>query len=103
MPTYDEKHFKAKANRRAGTTWLMLILIVTLYYGVKMSEGALVASQFAVITVVGWLEYFVGALLLKIKGKSFDKYKWVMSIGYLTYFAFISWSAISSSCPLSRS
>lgn len=94
MHTYDEKYFKAKANRRAGTTWLMLMFIVTLYYGVKMSEGVIVPTQFAVMSIVGWVEYLVGGLLLKFKGMDYSKYKWAMGLGYLTYFFFISWSAM---------
>ena len=94
MHTYDEKYFKAKANRRAGTTWLMLMFIVTLYYGVKMSEGVIVPAQFAVMSIVGWVEYLVGGLLLKFKGMDYSKYKWAMGLGYLTYFFFISWSAM---------
>ena len=39
MNTYDEKYFKAKANRRAGTTWLTLMVIITIYYAAKMSTG----------------------------------------------------------------
>ena len=39
MQNYDEKYFNAKANRRAGTTWLMLMIIVTVYYGAKMMQG----------------------------------------------------------------
>ena len=42
MQTYDEAHFRAKANKRAGTTWLMLLIIVSIYYGVKMAEGEVI-------------------------------------------------------------
>ena len=40
MQQYDESYFKAKANRRAGTTWLTLMIIVTIYYAAKMMDGA---------------------------------------------------------------
>lgn len=94
MQNYDEKHFKAKANRRAGTTWLMLMFIVSLYYGVKMNEGVIAPAQFAVMSIVGWVEYLTGALLLKFKGMHYSKYKWVLGICYLTYFVFITWSSM---------
>ena len=41
MPKYDEKYFNAKANNRAGKTWLTLMIIVTVFYGVKMTQGAI--------------------------------------------------------------
>ena len=39
MQNYDESYFNAKANRRAGTTWLVLLIIVTVYYWSKMKDG----------------------------------------------------------------
>ena len=35
MQEYDESFFRAKANKRAGITWLALIFIATIYYGIK--------------------------------------------------------------------
>lgn len=72
----------------------MLMFIVMLYYGVKMNEGAIVPAQFMVMSVVGWSEYILGGLLLKFKGMHYERYKWVLGIGYLTYFIFITWSAM---------
>ncbi len=94
MQSYDEKYFNAKANRRAGTTWLTLMLIVTIYYGVKMGEGAISPNWFLLFSIIGWAEYVAGGLLLKIKGMDHKSYKWVLGIGYLTFFGFISWTAL---------
>lgn len=94
MQSYDEKYFNAKANRRAGTTWLTLMLIVTIYYGVKMREGAISPNWFILFSMIGWLEYIAGGLLLKIKGMDHKSYKWVLGIGYLTFFAFIAWTSL---------
>ena len=92
MQNYDEKHFRAKANRTAGTTWLMLMLIVTVYYGAKMAEGAVASTWFIIFCVVGWAIYFGGGILLKIKGMDSDKYRWVLGLGYTLFFGFIAWS-----------
>lgn len=94
MQNYDEKYFAAKANRRAGTTWLMLMLIVTVYYGVKMKEGAVGTNWFILFSVIGWTEYLCGGLLLKFKGMDHPKYKWVLGLGYLTFFGFIAWTSL---------
>ena len=94
MQNYDERYFKAKANRRAGTTWLTLMLIVTIYYGVKMSQGAMSINWFILFSIIGWAEYVVGGLLLKFGGMDSERYKWVLGIGYLTFFGFISWTAL---------
>ena len=94
MQNYDEKYFKGKANRRAGTTWLALMLIVTIYYGAKMGEGAISLNWFVLFSVIGWAEYLAGGLMLKFKGIDNERYKWVLGLGYLTFFAFIAWTTL---------
>ena len=94
MQNYDENYFKAKANRRAGTTWLALMFIVTIYYGAKMAEGAIGKNWFILFSAIGWATYIGGGLLLKIKGMHSDRYKWVLGISYLFFFAFIAWTTL---------
>lgn len=94
MQNYDEKYFNAKANRRAGTTWLALMLIVTVYYGVKVMSGDVSTEWFVLFSAIGWVEYLAAGILLKIKGMDFAGYKWIMGIGYLLYFAIIAWTAL---------
>lgn len=86
MQTYDQKHFDAKANTRAGTTWLTLMLIVTVYYGVNAYVGDVGRGWFVLFCIIGWGEYLLGGILLKIKGMDATEYKWVLGLGYLTFF-----------------
>ncbi len=92
MQNYDEAYFRAKANRRAGTTWLMLLIIVSVYYGAKMVGGEVNQPQYILFTVVGWLQYVGSGIFLKVKGMDSPVYKWFLGIGYLIYFAVISWT-----------
>ena len=92
MQNYDEKYFRAKANKNAGTTWLTLMLIITVYYAAKMAEGVLSSTWFIVFCVVGWGIFLSGQVLLKIKGKDSDKFKWLLGLGYTLFFGFIAWS-----------
>ncbi len=94
MQNYDESYFRAKANRRAGTTWLTLMIIVTIYYGVKMSQGDVGRNWFIMFSIVGWVEYVFGSLVLKIKGMDNKYYKWIMGLGYLTFYAVIAWTSM---------
>lgn len=94
MQTYDQKYFDAKANRRAGITWLTLMIIVTVYYGVKMAEGEVGLNWFILFSVVGWAEYIFGGLMLKLKGMDNPNYKWILGLGYLTFFAVIAWTSL---------
>ncbi len=94
MQNYDEAYFRAKANKRAGTTWLILLIIVSVYYGVKMAEGEVNQNQYIMFTVVGWLQYFGSGIFLKVKGMDEPGYKWFLGLGYLLYFAVISWTTV---------
>lgn len=92
MQSYDEAHFRARANRRAGTTWLTLVIIVSIYYGVKMAQGEVGQSWFAMFAGIGWGIYLVAGILLKIKGMDYRKYKWILGLGYLLFFAVVAWT-----------
>ncbi|MBQ9700298.1 MAG: methyl-accepting chemotaxis protein, partial [Lachnospiraceae bacterium] len=94
MQNYDESYFRAKANRRAGTTWLFLMIVVSVYYATKIGSGEVSTNFYIVFSIVGWTEYIVGGLLLKIKGMDSPKYKYVLGIGYLTFYAVIAWTAM---------
>lgn len=94
MNNYDESYFRARANKRAATTWLYLMVIVTVYYGAKVGEGAIRSNWFLVFTILGWVEFLMGIILLKIKGMAYSGFRWIMGIGYLLYFAIIAWTAL---------
>ena len=45
MEQYDEKLFRAKANMRAGTTFLVVVALTTIFYFSKMSKGENVTTD----------------------------------------------------------
>lgn len=95
MQNYDEAYFRAKANRRAGTTWLILLVFVTIYYCSKESVGTWDNRTWKIVmTVVGWSTYIIAGLLLRFKGMDFKGYKYIMGYGYLLFFGFIAWTVL---------
>lgn len=94
MQEYDESFFRAKANKRAGITWLALIFIATIYYGIKTKNGEIARGYFIEFTVVGWVTYITGYIVSMIKGKAAKEYKWVLGICYLLFYAVIAWTAL---------
>ena len=95
MQNYDEAYFRAKANRRAGTTWLILLVFVTIFYCSKDSVGSWDGQIWKItMAVVGWSTYITAGLFLKFKGMDFKGYKYIMGYGYLLFFAFISWTVL---------
>lgn len=94
MQEYDESFFRAKANKRAGITWLALIFIATIYYGIKTKNGEIARGYFIAFTVVGRVTYITGYIVSMIKGKAAKEYKWVLGICYLLFYAVIAWTAL---------
>lgn len=94
MQEYDESFFRAKANKRAGITWLALIFIATIYYGIKTKNGEIARGYFIAFTVVGWVTYITGYIVSMIKGKAAKEYKLVLGICYLLFYAVIAWTAL---------
>lgn len=94
MQEYDESFFRAKANKRAGITWIALIFIATIYYGIKTKNGEIARGYFIAFTVVGWVTYITGYIVSMIKGKAAKEYKWVLGICYLLFYAVIAWTAL---------
>ena len=95
MQNYDESYFRAKANRRAGTTWLILLIFVNVYYGVKVVQGNYMSTTWQItVAAIGWITYIVAGLLLRFKGMDYKGYKYIMGYGYLLFFAYIAWTAL---------
>jgi len=95
MQNYDETYFRAKANKRAGTTWLFLLLFVTVYYCSKQNVGEWNNQNWKVVmAVIGWSTYITAGLFLKWKGMDFKGYKYIMGYGYLLLFGFLAWTAL---------
>lgn len=75
MQDYDESFFIAKANKRASITWFVLLLIASVFYGIKVGRGQLKEAYFAGFFVAGWLSYLGGRILLRFKHADSLRYK----------------------------
>ena len=94
MHEYDEAFFRAKANKRAGLTWLTLMIIASVYYGIRVASGKLDVGFFTMFSVVGWADYIASKILLKVKGEANERYKWMLGIGYMMFFSIIAWTSM---------
>ena len=39
MENYNEAFFRAKTNKRASITWVLLLIVACIYYGIKVGTG----------------------------------------------------------------
>lgn len=86
---YDENVFKAKANQRARKIWLIFALLLTANYGSDTSKGIRSGPYFLTFVLLCWIPFFVGQILLKVKGMATDHYKYEIAIGYGIFYTFV--------------
>ncbi len=96
MEQYDEKFFRAKANTRAGITFLVVMALTTIFYYFKMTKGEVAQDWFVKMAVIGWVLYFGISLTLKVKGNAYIHYRYFMGIGYQLFFAYILWTQLGN-------
>ena len=60
MENYNEAFFRAKTNKRASITWVLLLIVACIYYGIKVGTGTLTPGYYAAFAIVGWAVYIVG-------------------------------------------
>ena len=94
MQEYDESFFITTANKRGGVTWFILMIIVSVYYGIKVGTGKLDVGYFFMFFTVGWLSFIISKVLLKVKGEDNKNYKWMLGIGYLLFYSVIAWTSL---------
>ena len=94
MQNYDEKFFLARANKRAATTWLYLMIVVTIFYVAKVVANDVKLSFVIVFSIVGWAEFLFAIIRLKVVGMHDKKFKWILGFGYLLFYAVIAWTSM---------
>lgn len=86
---YDEAQFKWMANKKAMIIWAVLGGILILSYGSEVSTGLRSGPYFLVFAALLWLPFIAGLLVLKIRGKATDGYKYVIMLGYNIFSALL--------------
>lgn len=92
---YDENVFKEKANIKARRIWLVFALLLTANYGSDTANGLYPFSNYIIFVVLCWIPFFIGDILLRLKGKSTDLYKYDLVIGYGIFYTFVSCTTAS--------
>ena len=86
---YNEKEFKAKANIKARRIWLVFALLLSANYGTDVSQGGYPSTNFIIFLILCWVPFFAGDLLLRIRGKADDRYRYALVVGYGIFYTFL--------------
>ena len=84
---YNEKYFKASANKKARMVWIILLVLITLGHAPQIGKG-ISAGNFIIMILLGWLPYLFGRIMCKLNGDDWIKYKEVVAIGYGVFYAY---------------
>lgn len=86
---YNEIEFKAKANIKARRIWLVFALLLSANYGTDVSQGGYPSTNFIIFLILCWVPFFAGDLLLRIRGKADDRYRYALVVGYGIFYTFL--------------
>ena len=86
---YNENEFKAKANIKARRIWLVFALLLSANYGSDVSQGGYPSTNYIIFLILCWVPFFAGDLLLRIRGKDDDRYRYALVIGYGIFYTFL--------------
>lgn len=84
---YNENEFKA--NIKARRIWLVFALLLSANYGTDVSQGGYPSTNFIIFLILCWVPFFAGDLLLRIRGKADDRYRYALVVGYGIFYTFL--------------
>lgn len=86
---YNENEFKARANIKTRRIWLVFALLLSANYGTDVSQGRYPSTNYIIFLILCWVPFFAGDLLLRIRGKADDRYRYALVVGYGIFYTFL--------------
>lgn len=93
---YDANVFKEKANQKARRIWLIFSILLSANYGSDVPKGLYPGVHYIIFLILCWVPFISGEILLRVKGKATDKYKYNLAIGYSIFYTFVLCTTDSS-------
>ena len=86
---YNEEYFAKSANKKAMIVWLILGIVLTAAYAIEVAKGLRTMPYYLLFTAMCWIPFFIGVLVLKVKGMGASIYKDVVAFGYGAFYTFV--------------
>lgn len=68
---------------------MILALLLSANYGTDVSQGGYPSTNFIIFLILCWVPFFAGDLLLRIRGKADDRYRYALVVGYGIFYTFL--------------
>lgn len=85
---YDEKLFKASANKKASVVWAIICVLLPGIYAGEILKGRISHMTFIIMLFCCWAPYIAGIIQLRLGGKENDRYKIIVAVGYGIFYGF---------------
>lgn len=85
---YNEKYFKAKANSRAWTLWLIINIVFTVTYSIEYFKGLRTIPYIITFLIVCWGSFIAASIVIRVKGRDTRWFQEFISIGYGCFYLF---------------
>ncbi len=93
---YDEQFFKESGNSKARSAWMTLCIVLSAAYVIEIVKGLRGIDYYIMFLLMCWVPFFVGLVVLKVKGKGTDAYKYVALAGYSIFYMFVMLTTTST-------
>lgn len=92
---YNEEYFAKSANRKAMIIWMTLGLVLTVAYMIEVAKGLRSMGYYLTFVTICWVPFFLGLVVLKVKGMASPIYKEVIAVGYGIFYTFVMMTTTS--------
>ena len=72
---YNEEYFAKSANKKAMGMWILAGVVLSLAYMLEVIKGTRTISYYGIFLAMCWIPFFVGVVVLKVKGMGVSYYK----------------------------
>lgn len=90
---YDEKYFKASANKKALLIWTLIGFVLTIAYIIEWIKGGRTTEYTIAFCLICWVPILVTFIALKLKGWELEWCKHMIAVGYMCFYFFVIFTA----------
>lgn len=90
---YNEKYFKASANKKALLIWILIGSVLTIAYLIEWIKGARTTPYTITFSLICWVPIITTLILIKLKGWELAICKHMIAIGYFIFYFFVIFTA----------
>ena len=86
---YNEEYFAKSANKKAMAVWVLLVVVLSAAYAIEIVKGRRTVGYYCAFLAFCWVPFFLGLIILKIKGMATPLYKVFIFVGYGAFYTFV--------------